>query len=61
VDVNRAGRGQLQRITQIGPERADELIAHRPYDTLDGLQSIDGIGSTRVEDIRSQGLVVVDC
>jgi DNA uptake protein ComE-like DNA-binding protein len=29
VDINRARRGQLQRIAQIGPKRANELIAHR--------------------------------
>jgi DNA uptake protein ComE-like DNA-binding protein len=61
VDVNRAGRAQLQRITQIGPERADEFIAHRPYDSLDQLQRIDGIGSARVDQIRDQGLAAVDC
>jgi DNA uptake protein ComE-like DNA-binding protein len=61
VDVNRAGRAQLQRITQIGPERADALIDHRPYDSLDGLQRIDGIGPSRVQHIKDQGLAATDC
>ena len=44
-------------ITHIGPE----LIAHRPYDILDGLQRIDGIGRSRVQDIKDQGLAATYC
>lgn len=61
VDLNRAPRGELQRIAHIGAERVDELIAHRPYDTLDDLQRIAGIGPARIDQIRAEGLAATSC
>lgn len=62
VDINRDDElGELQRIVHIGAERADDVIANRPYDSLGQLQRIGGIGASRVDDIRDQGLAAVAC
>lgn len=62
VDINRDDDpAELQRIIHIGAERADHVIANRPYDSLDQLQRIDGVGTSRVADIHVQGLAGIGC
>lgn len=62
VDVNREDDlDELQRIVHIGEQRAGQLVNERPYDTLDDLARINGIGSSRVQDIKDQGLAAVEC
>jgi DNA uptake protein ComE-like DNA-binding protein len=36
----------------IGPTRAAQIIAGRPYSSIDELSRISGIGATQVEDMR---------
>jgi beta-lactamase superfamily II metal-dependent hydrolase len=59
IDVNTATKEELTEITQIGEERADELIQFRPYQSLDELSQINGIGPARVAEIKEQGLACV--
>lgn len=62
VDLNRDDDpAELQRIVHIGVERAGDVVANRPYDSLDQLQRIDGVGPARVGDIRDQGLAATEC
>ena len=59
VDVNSASVEELQLIIQIGPVRAADLINKRPFFSLDDLVRIDGIGPSRLADIKAQGLACI--
>ena len=56
VDINRASFDELQRIHQIGPERAQQIINLRPFRSVDDLTRVSGIGSVRIEEIKAQGV-----
>ncbi|MEI3605347.1 MBL fold metallo-hydrolase [Pseudogracilibacillus sp. SE30717A] len=55
IDINTASKNELMEITQIGEARADELITLRPFQSIDELTKIDGIGEARLKDIKQQG------
>ena len=62
VDLNTASEAELQRITQIGPARARQIVAIRardPFDSVDDLVRVDGIAAGRLAQIRTQGLACV--
>ncbi|WOV86832.1 MBL fold metallo-hydrolase [Sporosarcina oncorhynchi] len=56
VDINIATYEQLQQIKHIGPVRAQDLIALRPFNNVNDLNRIKGIGPSRIADIIAQGL-----
>lgn len=47
---------ELQRIRQIAAERARDIIAGRPWESVDALARIDGIGPATLRDIHTQGV-----
>ncbi|WP_226035262.1 MBL fold metallo-hydrolase [Aquibacillus saliphilus] len=59
IDVNSATVEQVQEITHIGPARAEEMLVLRPYDSVNDLAQINGIGSARIEEIKSEGLACI--
>lgn len=59
VDINTASKQDLQKITQVGESRADDIINGRPYDSVDDLTKISGLGESRINDIKEQGLACV--
>jgi len=56
VNINSASEVDVQRIIHIGPARSQELIQHRPYQSVDDLSNIKGIGPARIADILTQGI-----
>ncbi|WP_084268667.1 MBL fold metallo-hydrolase [Oceanobacillus damuensis] len=56
VNINNASFEEVQGIIHIGPERAQDLIDLRPYDSVDQLSRISGIGPARITDIKNEGL-----
>jgi len=60
IDINSAPLKDLVKIIHIGEARAIELISLRPFSSLDDLARINGLGASRVADIKSQGLAWVD-
>ncbi|GEL07369.1 MBL fold metallo-hydrolase [Salisediminibacterium halotolerans] len=60
IDINSAPADELEEIHQIGEARAQELKDLRPFDSLSGLDAIDGIGPARVDEIKEEGLACVD-
>lgn len=60
ININSASLEDLIKIIHIGEARAIELISLRPFSSLDDLARIKGIGSSRVNDIRKQGLAWTD-
>ena len=56
IDINASPLEELVKIVHIGKARALELISLRPFSSLDDLTRINGIGESRVNDIKKQGL-----
>ena len=56
VDINTATAGELEKIIHIGPERAAQIIRLRPFESVDDLIRVDGIGSGRLKDIKRQNI-----
>ncbi len=59
VDLNTASYEQLLSIVHIGPERARQIVALRPLGSLDDLLKVEGIGPSRLDDIRIQNIAIV--
>jgi len=57
IDINSAGPEELTEIIHIGEARAQEIVELRPFDSIDDLTRVPGIGPARLEDIREQGLL----
>ena len=56
VNINRAPLEELMQIQHIGEERALEIIARRPFASVENLLDIPGIASGRLADIKEQDL-----
>lgn len=59
VDLNTASLEELQLIIHIGPVRAQAIIDGRPWESVDDLDRISGIGPARLADIKAQGVACV--
>ena len=59
ININEASEADLQQIIHIGPERAPLLIQGRPYDSIDDLKRINGIGPARINDIKEQNIACI--
>lgn len=60
ININTASAEELQGIIQIGPAYAEQIIALRPFNSLDDLTKVSGIAEKRLEAIKTQGLACVD-
>lgn len=59
VNVNTASVQELVRIIHIGPARAEAILDLRPFQSVEDLVRVNGIGSAHLQDIISQGLACV--
>lgn len=59
VDLNDADPDQLQTIIHIGEDRADAIVNARPFDRVEQLTRLDGIGDGRLTDILDQQVACV--
>ena len=55
IDLNAGSVEDLEQLDQVGPSRARAIVSHRPYEAIDGLRAVRGIGVSRVADIRQAG------
>jgi competence protein ComEA len=53
VNINTATLTELESIPGIGKELAKQIVAHRPYTSLDQLVAIRGIGPSSIEKLRT--------
>ena len=60
VDVNSASLNDLERIQHISKIRGQELITLRPYQRVDDLIRINGIGASRLADILAEEIACVN-
>jgi len=54
VNLNTATAEELETLPGIGPVHAKEIIAHRPYKSVDDLERVKGLGKARIDEIRSR-------
>jgi beta-lactamase superfamily II metal-dependent hydrolase len=59
VDINTADAERLQEIIHVGPDFAQQILELRPFNSVDELTRVRGIGEGRLNDIRKQGLACV--
>jgi competence ComEA-like helix-hairpin-helix protein len=52
VNVNTATQEELESVPGIGATRAAQIIAGRPYGSVEELERLDGIGRAQVESLR---------
>ena len=60
VAINSADLDELQKIHQIGPDRAQQIIElrqSRPFTSYSSLTRIKGIGDVRARQIEEQGII----
>lgn len=56
IDINKAPISELQQIIHIGSDRAAQIIELRPFSSVDELSKVTGIGPSRLQDIKNEGL-----
>lgn len=54
VNLNTATAEELETLPGIGPVHAKEIIANRPYKSVDDLERVKGLGKARIDEIRSR-------
>lgn len=59
IDLNSATKEKLDNLYGIGPARAEEIINSRPFDSVDDLINVNGIGQITLDKIKNQGLACV--
>ncbi|WP_123592390.1 helix-hairpin-helix domain-containing protein [Salinisphaera orenii] len=57
IDLNRGTLAALDELEHVGPSRAQEIIARRPWHRLEDLTRGSGLSDARVADIAGSGLV----
>jgi beta-lactamase superfamily II metal-dependent hydrolase len=55
ININTASKEELMQIIHIGETRAEEIIRLRPFNSLDQLTRVKGIGDSRLKDIKAEG------
>ncbi len=58
VNLNTAGRDQLEQVGGLGRERAERLIQARPLDGWEDVKRIEGFSDTLVNDLKRAGATV---
>lgn len=59
IDLNTASDTELQEIIHIGEQRVNDVIASRPFSSVDDLQRVDGFGPARMDDIKAENIACV--
>src|SRR3954467_7445195 len=57
IDINNAPRETIETLPGVGPKLAQEIIAGRPYKTIDELDKVKGIGPKKLQQLRSRVFV----
>ena len=59
IDINSASKQELDKIIWVGPATAEKIINSRPFENVDSLIDVSGIGEIKLADIKNQGLACV--
>lgn len=52
INLNSASASELETLPGIGPSKAAAIIANRPYDSVDDLERVPGIGTKTIDQFR---------
>jgi competence ComEA-like helix-hairpin-helix protein len=58
VDINNAPRETIETLPGVGPKLAQEIIAGRPYKTIDELDKVKGIGAKKLQQLRPRVMIL---
>jgi competence protein ComEA len=54
TDLNTADQKTLEKLPGVGPTKAREIIAHRPYKTKDDLKKVKGFGDKSYKKLEGE-------
>ncbi|PIR71982.1 MAG: hypothetical protein COU42_02865 [Candidatus Nealsonbacteria bacterium CG10_big_fil_rev_8_21_14_0_10_36_24] len=60
VEINTASKEELQKITGVGPVKAQLIIEARPFSSINDLVRVSGIGEITLQKIIEQGCAYVE-
>lgn len=60
ININTASFNELRTIVHINEARAQQIFALRPFNSVNDLVRVEGIGDAQLQDIRNQGLACVN-
>ncbi|MBU2104707.1 MAG: helix-hairpin-helix domain-containing protein [Nanoarchaeota archaeon] len=60
IDINSASAERLDELYGIGPVKAEAIINSRPFESIDDLIKVSGIGETTLQKIKEQELACVE-
>ena len=60
IDINTASESELDNLYGIGPVKAEAIVDARPFDSVDNLIDVWGIGEATLTKIKEQGLACVE-
>jgi len=58
ININTASQSEIETLPGIGPSRAQGIIENRPYDSIEEIKKVPGIGEVTFQKIK--GLITVD-
>jgi competence ComEA-like helix-hairpin-helix protein len=58
IDINNAPRETIETLPGVGPKLAEQIIAGRPYKTIDELDRVKGIGPKKLAQLRPRVMIL---